>query len=92
MAAMAGIPFAQSIEGKLIFKGRCHALVPIRHVGESVQWHMLDTYPIELDFDRIFRDCPSILEGHIGQFNERRAFVGWCSEVQEVIGVFFLGF
>lgn len=86
MSAMARIPQAVSFEGGFIFKGRCHALIPIRLIGQSVQWHMLDAYPDDLDWARIRKQCPSRLKGHAKSYSKHRSFVGWCPDVLEYIG------
>lgn len=86
MAAMAGIPQAVSFKGGFIFKGRSHALVPIERLGESVQWHMLDVYPAKLGWGQVDELCPTRLEGHMDDIAGRRTFVGWFSDVLELLG------
>lgn len=90
MAALAKISEAVSFEGGFVIKGRCHALVPISLIGQSVQWHMLDSYPLKLDWNDIRRLCPKRLKGHLKSFEGRRSFVGWCPDVLEFIGMCLL--
>jgi hypothetical protein len=49
MAAIAGIPRAAVFGGGVVFKARCHALVPVEERGYSVQWHLIDKYPRNLN-------------------------------------------
>lgn len=87
MAAMAGIPQAVSFRGGFIFKGRSHALVPVERLGESVQWHTLDTYPAKLDWTQVEKACPTRLKGYMEDIADRRTFVGWFSDVLELLGM-----
>lgn len=90
MAAMARIPTAISFDGGFIFKGRCHALVPVQKTGKSVQWHMLDTSPKRLGWNEIRRLCPVRLVGHIEEYAALRSFVGWYPTVLHLLGAFSL--
>lgn len=87
MAAMAGIPTAVSFAGGFLFKGRYHALIPVQKKGESVQWHMLDTYPRRLGWNEIRRLCPMRLTGHIKTYAWSRSFVGWHPTVLDLLGM-----
>lgn len=86
MAAMAGIPAASSFDGGFIFKARHHALIPVRKLEESVQWHMLSTYPKRLDWSEIKRLCPVRLTGDIEEYAKLRSFVGYYPTVLDLIG------
>lgn len=90
MAAMAGISQAISFEGGFVFKGRCHALVPVSKVSNAIQWHMLDTYPEKLGWQTIREKCPMLLKGHIKSYAKLRSFVGWYPEALELLGTFAL--
>lgn len=86
MAAMAGIPVASCFDGGFIFKARHHALIPVRRLGESVQWHMLNNYPKRLDWDEIRRLYPVRLKGDIKEYAKLRSFVGYYPTVVDLIG------
>lgn len=88
MAAMAGIPHAISFEGGFVFKGRCHALIPVLTISNAVQWHMLDTYPKKLDWKTVRERCPTRLKGHIKSYAKLRSFVGWYPEALDLLGTF----
>lgn len=88
MAAMAGTPLAVSFEGGFIFKGRCHALVPVQanRSQESVQWHMVDTYPDKLPLDHIRTQFSTRSKGHINSYAKYRCFVGWYPVALDLMG------
>lgn len=89
MAALADTPQAVSFRGGFVFKSRYHALVPIEDLRDSIQWHLVDTYPARLEWTHIDKACPTRLRGPIkSDFWSRRSFLGWCPQVLEFLGKF----
>ncbi|KAI0479856.1 hypothetical protein F4859DRAFT_451629 [Xylaria cf. heliscus] len=88
MASLAGLPQAVTFGGGYVFKGRYHALVPIRGSSESIQWHLIDTYPKRLRWTDIDESCPGRLRGETDgdAFWQKRSFLGWCPRVIELLG------
>ncbi|KAI0913903.1 hypothetical protein F4823DRAFT_639703 [Ustulina deusta] len=88
MASLAGLSQAVTFGGGFIFKGRYHALVPIRESSESIQWHLIDTYPKRLRWTDIDESCPDRLRGEVDRdaFWQKRSFLGWCPRVIELLG------
>ncbi|KAH6884908.1 hypothetical protein B0T10DRAFT_550784 [Thelonectria olida] len=88
MAMISGTPNAVTLGGGFVFKGRCHALVPIERLGSSFQWHILDAYPRKLEWDDIDKACPTRLRGKdiSDDLWESRSFFGWCPRVLELLG------
>ena len=91
MAALAGIPQAVSFGGGMVFKARCHALVPTVSLGPSTQWHLIDTSPKRLDWSQIDETCRTRLRGLPRQdvFWGRRSFLGWCATASNLLGKWF---
>ncbi|KAI0970210.1 hypothetical protein F4678DRAFT_480447 [Xylaria arbuscula] len=88
MASLAGLSQAVTFGGGFVFKGRYHALVPIRMSNESIQWHLINTSPKRLMWADIDEVCPRRL---LGEFNgdtfwQKRSFLGWCPRVMELLG------
>ncbi|KAI0528493.1 hypothetical protein GGR58DRAFT_509252 [Xylaria digitata] len=88
MASLAGLPQAVTFGGGFVFKGQYHALVPIRGSSESIQWHLINTYPKRLRWIDIDKSCPGRLRGEVGgdAFWQKRSFLGWCPRVIELLG------
>ncbi|KAJ3574708.1 hypothetical protein NPX13_g4272 [Xylaria arbuscula] len=90
MATLADTPRAVSFQGGWVFKGQWHALVPTAISKASIQWHLIDTYPQVLSWDDIDELCPDRLRTTIfgvGRMEtQQRSFLGWCSEVEELLG------
>lgn len=88
MAALAGIKEAISFKGGYIFKGRYHALVPIRTTNDSCQWHFVDAWPKKLDWTYIDRVCPGRVRSNAAEdaLKKPRAFLGWCPSVLDFLG------
>ncbi|CAG9986760.1 unnamed protein product, partial [Clonostachys byssicola] len=88
MAQLAGVPQAVSFGGGIVLKARCHAIVPTIDHGDSIQWHMIDTYPKRLEWGHIDKLCPGRLQGLDikPDFWGRRSFLGWCGRVKDLLG------
>jgi hypothetical protein len=89
MAAFAGMPIAVTFGGGFVFKGRYHAMVPIKRFGESIQWHVISSSTDqELKWKEILDRCPERLrhDGDTGVFWNARSFFGWCSSIVSDFG------
>lgn len=87
MAVISGTPQAVTFSGGFVLKGRCHALVPVEKLGDSVQWHLVDTYPRRLEWHHIDKVYPIRLLGEeFETLLSSRSFLGWCPEVLDYLG------
>lgn len=89
LAAISGIQQAVTFRGGFVLKARCHAMVPLLDRGESVQWHLLDTYPNKLDWDQIDILCPDRMMQLLGTEDifDRRAFLGFAPQFHNSLGM-----
>ncbi|KAL2214125.1 hypothetical protein CC79DRAFT_1392006 [Sarocladium strictum] len=87
MAAIAGIPRAVVFGGGVVFKARCHALVPVEERGDSVQWHLIDKYPEKLEWSDIDELCPHRLKEDFvtEEWWKRRAFLGLAPQFANLL-------
>ena len=92
MAAISGMHKAVTFRGGFVFKERCHALVPVKRIGSSIQWHVLDTYPRRLEWEEIETACPTRIRGElmIEDLKKCRSFFGWCPQILELLGKSYL--
>ncbi|KAH8893360.1 hypothetical protein GQ53DRAFT_822052 [Thozetella sp. PMI_491] len=84
MANFAGMPIAVTFGGGFVFKGRYHAMVPIKRFEGSVQWHVISSHSNEeLEWHDILDHCPERLphDGSKEALWNARSFFGWCSSV-----------
>lgn len=88
MAAISGTPKAVTFGDGFVFKARCHALVPTKRLGSSIQWHVLDAYPQKLEWEDIDKACPNRLRGRANNdvLRKYKSFFGWCPRVVELLG------
>ena len=90
MAALAQARRATTFGGKLFIKGFCTMLIPTRHVGDLVIWHMLfneDGSHVSYVDPRI-RNIPGAHPENISDFEleTARHVLGWCSNVKNYAG------
>ncbi|KAF4987882.1 hypothetical protein FDECE_15270 [Fusarium decemcellulare] len=81
MAQLLGLPKAVTFKGGFVFKGRYTALVPVKDLGPSIQWHIVDMYPLKLEWDYIDKLCPARIVGDL--LLDSRSFFGWCPKILE---------
>ncbi|KAF4456957.1 alcohol dehydrogenase [Fusarium albosuccineum] len=81
MAQLLGLPKAVTFKGGFVFKGRYTALVPVKDLGPSIQWHIVDMYPLKLEWDYIDKLCPDRVVGDL--LLDSRSFFGWCPKILE---------
>jgi len=89
MAGLVGIPLAITYSGGYILKGRYHAIVPVERKGDTVQWHLIDTWPTRLEFDDVQRLCPKrVLRAELDSdaLSSTNAVFVWCPEVVNRLG------
>ncbi|KAI1856173.1 hypothetical protein JX265_011888 [Neoarthrinium moseri] len=83
MAQLLGIQYAVTLGGGFVLKGRYHACVPVKRLEDSVQWHVIDTYPKRLRWQDIEDQCPVRVmhENEEEELWNSRGFFGWCASV-----------
>lgn len=85
MAGLAQTQRANTFNGKLFIKGFSTMLIPTRHSGDLLLWHLL----YNKDGNRIsYLDNAVPYTEKVGVFNLEKArhVVGWCSEVRNYAG------
>lgn len=90
LAGLIGIQIAVTYKGGYVLKGRFHALAPLLLDGDMVQWHLVTTWPRPLQWVDIDKQCPKRLLGThpdiLSTFLKTRAMLGWCGEVENLLG------
>jgi hypothetical protein len=90
MAALAHATRVTNFLGKTLVKGFCTMLVPVKHVGELVLWHVLsnkDGAHISYQDSRVSTALGPNPEMFIDlDFDSARHIVGWCSDVKNYAG------
>jgi hypothetical protein len=85
MAGLAQTQRANTFNGKLFIKGFSTMLIPTRHSGDLILWHLL----YNKDGNRIsYLDNTVRHAENVSAFNleNTRHVVGWCSEVRNYAG------
>jgi hypothetical protein len=90
LAGLIGIQLAVTYKGGYVLKGRFHALAPVLSDGDMVQWHLVTTWPRRLQWVDISKQCPKRLLGDrpetLSMLLKSRAMLGWCGEVENLLG------
>lgn len=89
MAQLLDLHKAVTFKGGYVFKGRYTALIPVKMIRNSIQWHVVDVYPRKLEWTDIDALCPIRLFRYAkaGFFLDTRSFIGWCPAVLETLGL-----
>ncbi|KAH8688668.1 hypothetical protein GQ44DRAFT_696068 [Phaeosphaeriaceae sp. PMI808] len=90
MVALAQARHVTTFDGKLFIKGFCTMLIPTKHVGDMVIWHMLvneDGSHISYVDPRV-RSIPGMHLVNLRIFDEERSrhVIGWCPYVKSYAG------
>lgn len=90
LSSLIGIRQAITYRGGYVLKGKFHALVPIERNERVVRWHMIDTSPKKLAWVDVDKYCPNRVLGTNQEDFESlqtcRAILGWCGDVENIIG------
>lgn len=89
-ASLLDIQQAITYHHGYVLKGRYHALVPVDESTDMVRWHLISTWPNELDWTQIDQECHdrlrhTSLETFI-RWQSYRAVLGWCGQVEHIVG------
>jgi hypothetical protein len=91
MAALAGVRHAVEYAGSVVMKGFSSMFVPVKKMGNLVQWHFISSPDCEtrLSYADALQRCKTratIKEVSLDSLRTTRAIVGWCTAASTTLG------
>ncbi|KAF2627659.1 hypothetical protein BU25DRAFT_57452 [Macroventuria anomochaeta] len=83
LVEIGGVRHAVKYDGGLVMKGFSHMFVPVRKVGDRVQWHAISSkdHGSQLTYEEALRQCATrapLKEIGLDDLQHTRAILGWC--------------
>lgn len=91
MAGLAGVPLATNYRGGYLLKGQSVIFVPVKRLGDSVQWHLAQGKNGRVAYRDVSDLCPlrlPIEKLDQNALSTTRAFLGWCPKSVNNVGMY----